>query len=306
MRFAISVTFCIAYGRRIENLGDDFVVANQGIERTFLKFAMPGQLVDSFPFLLHLPRPLQWFRYEVDRQRKYATSVYTDALNTVKKQIAQDTAQKSMATLALQKQREFEMDDHEIAYALSAPWSAGVLTTVATIEVAILAMLHDPSVMRKAQAEIDRVVGRGRIPDFSDIDALPYLQALIKETLRWRPIAPIGFAHCVTEDDVYNGMFIPKGSTVFANISAITSDPKLFPEPEQFKPERFLNTDDPRLTNYTLSFGFGRRVCPGLHIAQQSVFIVLVRMLWAFDMLPALDSDGKPDIPPSDDFTSGI
>ncbi|KAK1227676.1 hypothetical protein PQX77_009301 [Marasmius sp. AFHP31] len=305
-QFAISVVICVAYGRRIERLDDHFVVAYQQVESFFLKLTMPGQIVDLFPFLWYLPRPLQWFRYEVDRQREYATQVFTTALETVKSQIAQDTAQPSMATHALQKQEEFGMNDTEIAYALSAPWSAGVSTTLSSIEVAILAMLHYPDVMRKAQFELDHVVGRTRIPDFRDSDALPYLQAVIKEALRWRPIAPIGFPHAVIQDDEYKGMFIPKGSTVIANIHTITSDPAVFPDPDLFRPERFLESSDPRLTNYNLSFGFGRRICPGMHIAQQSMFIVLARILWAFDIVPVLGTDGKPDIQPSDDFTPGI
>ncbi|KAL0065291.1 hypothetical protein AAF712_007803 [Marasmius tenuissimus] len=333
LRFAISVTICVAYGRRIERLDDNFVVANQQVESFFLKLTMPGQIVDLvrnmsppmsssstpneryhsspssgiYQWLdFQFKRPLQWFRYEVDRQREYATRVFTTALEAVKSQIAQDTAQPSMATHALQKQEEFGMNDTEIAYALSAPWSAGVSTTLAAIEVAILAMLYNPDVMRKAQAELDRAVGRTRIPDFRDFDALPYLQAVIKEALRWRPIAHVGFPHAVIQDDEYKGMFIPKGSTVIANIHTITSDPAVFPDPDLFKPERFLESSDPRLTNYNLSFGFGRRICPGMHIAQQSMFIVLARILGAFDIVPVLGMDGKPDIQPSDDFTPGI
>ncbi len=97
-------------------------------------------------------------------------------------------------------------------------------------------MLHYPAVMKKAQAEIDSVTGPERMPDFKDFDALPYIQAVIKETMRyvffvilsahqyvdtrqrWRCIAPIAVPHAVMSDDVYEGMFIPKGSMVYANI----------------------------------------------------------------------------------------
>ncbi|KAK7044096.1 hypothetical protein VNI00_007812 [Paramarasmius palmivorus] len=288
MRYAISITFCVAYGRRVEELNDPLVIANQRIEQREL---WAGNT------------PLQWFRYKADRDRAFDTRVYMDALNDVKARLKQGIAQPSMATHAIEKQEEFGLNDLETAYALSAPWSAGVATTISAIEVAILAMLHFPSVMRDAQKELDNVIGNSRLPSFADYDSLPYMQALLKETLRWRPIAPTGVAHSVTEDNVYNGMFIPRGSTVYANIYEIVSDPQLFPDPDKFMPERFLNSSDARLANYTVSFGFGRRICPGLHIAQQSMFIIIARMLWAFDVLPLKDGDGNVTIPSSNDFT---
>ena len=83
-------------------------------------------------------------------------------------------------------------------------------------------MLHFPAVMKKAQAEIDKVVGLDRMPDFGDADSdsLPYITACVNETLRWRPVAILGGTpHASTADDVYEGMLIPKGSTIYANFA---------------------------------------------------------------------------------------
>lgn len=81
-------------------------------------------------------------------------------------------------------------------------------------------MLHFPKVMKAAQAEIDKVIGPERMPEYDDFDNLPYIAALVNETLRWRPVAVLGGTpHASTADDVYEGMFIPKGSTVFANLA---------------------------------------------------------------------------------------
>lgn len=75
-----------------------------------------------------------------------------------------------------------------------------------------------PDVQKKAQAEIDEVVGTGRLPGFEDRENLPYTNALVKESLRWHPVGPMGLPHVSTEDDMYEGYFIPKGSLLLANI----------------------------------------------------------------------------------------
>ncbi|KAI9062563.1 cytochrome P450 [Trametes sanguinea] len=305
--FQMSVIFRLAYGRRVRTLQDDIVLENIKAGTMFGKLQVPGKyLVESWPILLWLPYRLQWFRHEVDKHRELNKQLYMSLMNRVREQMANGTAQPSMATLALEKQAEFGLSDLETAYTLAGPWDAGVGTTVAAIEVFLLAMLHFPEIQKKAQEEVDRVVGPSRMPEYSDIESLPYVMALIKEVARWRPVAPTGFPHALTQDDYYNGYYLPKGATVYANIHAIMQDPELFPEPEVFRPERFLNTKHPKLQNFTIHFGFGRRICPGLHIANQSIFTVISRLLWAFDIVPALGPDGRPILPSVDDFTSGL
>ncbi|KAJ6468323.1 cytochrome P450 [Mycena sanguinolenta] len=304
-RFVVSVIFCVGYGRRVKDLSDPVVVKNMQTGEYFVKVHVPGKyIVESWPFLLYLPRFLQWFRWEPERHRKLDTELYMSLMNDVKRQLAENTAQPSMAVHSLAKQDEFGLSDEEIAYALSAPWAAGVGTTVGSIEVFLLAMILFPDVQKKAQAEIDAVVGQGRSPGFEDYEALPYVQALIKEVTRWRCIAPTGVPHSTIQDEVYNGMFIPKGATVYANIYAMTTDPEQFPDPDEFRPERFL--DNPQLRNYSVPFGFGRRLCPGQHVALQTLFISIVRILWAFEILPGSNEKGEVVIPSPDSFTSGL
>ncbi|KAJ7470933.1 cytochrome P450 [Mycena latifolia] len=306
-RFIVSIVFCVAYGRRVATLSDDVVNKNMETDAYFVKVNIPGKfLVESWPVLLYLPRFLQWFRWEPERHRKHDTEFYMSLMDNVKRQIAANTAQPSMAAYSLSKQAELGLTDIDAAYALSAPWAAGVGTTVASIEIFLLAMLLFPTVQKKAQEELDAVVGQSRTPGFEDYDTLPYVQALVKEVTRWRCIAPTGVPHATTADDVYQGMFIPKGATVYANIYAMTTDPELFPSPDEFKPERFLDTSDPRLLNYNIPFGFGRRLCPGQNIALQTLFITVVRILWAFNILPGMDQNGITILPFADDFTSGL
>jgi len=126
----------------------------------------------------------------------------------------------------------------------------------------LLAMARNPKVLKKAQDELDRVVGKDRLPDFSDRENLPYINAIIKEVLRWAPPLPISLPKRVTQDDVYRGYFIPAGATVVENVWAICRDPNIYPDPETFNPDRFLKDGkiDPTVFNpEERVFGAGRR-----------------------------------------------
>lgn len=83
-------------------------------------------------------------------------------------------------------------------------------------------------------------------------------------------------------------------------------DPVMFPEPDTFRPERFLETTDPRLQNFELPFGFGRRICVGMHLGLNSLFINVARILWGYDILPAIDEHGKEVVPDPWNFTDGF
>ena len=125
-----------------------------------------------------------------------------------------------------------------------------------------LAMILNPKVMKKAQEELDRVVGKGELPDFSHKDSLPYIDALVKEVLRWSPPLPIALPNRAMQDDVYRGYLIPKGATVIQNVWGIFRDPKVYPDPEAFNPDRFLEDGkiDPLVPNpEDRAFGAGRR-----------------------------------------------
>lgn len=125
-----------------------------------------------------------------------------------------------------------------------------------------LAMALNPQVMKKAQEELDRVVGKGELPDFSHKHNLPYIDALVKEILRWSPPLPLAVPARAMQDDVYRGYVIPAGATVIQNVWAIFRDPTIYPDPEAFNPDRFLK--DGKINPLVLdpegrAFGAGRR-----------------------------------------------
>lgn len=322
-RFAASVATSLSYGRRVNSMDEWIVKENVAAMEYLTSVNIPGKyLVESWPWLLKLPRPLQWFRREPEAHRQRDIKLYTALLEDVKKRMAEGASQDCLAAQALVKEgfgsgsepmnqkEKVTFSELDVAYTVASPFGAGIETTAGTLATFMLAMLHNPHVAKKAQVELDHVIGQDRVPSFSDKASLPFVQAIVDESLRWRPVAVLGGTpHAVIEDDEYNGMFIPKGSTVFANLSGIMNDPELFPSPEEFIPERFLPSSpmfNADLRPFDLPFGFGRRVCPGMHLARNSLFITISRILWAFEILPTLDENGAAILPDSHNYTDGF
>jgi cytochrome P450 len=140
------------------------------------------------------------------------------------------------------------------------------------------------------------VIGSNRTPNFDDEPHLPYIRALVKEVLRWRPVAVLGGTpHASTEDDWYEGYYIPSGTTILGNTWAINLNEEYYPNPHLFEPMRFLKTAEekgnlkgrahPAKAGHS-SFGWGRRICPGADLAANSLFIALAKSLWAFEIVP--------------------
>ena len=163
-----------------------------------------------------------------------------------------------------------------------------------------LAMVAYPETQARAHAELDAVVGRARLPTFADYPNLPYIRAMVKEALRWRPVGPLGVPHGSTEDDWYEGMFIPKGTICLANIWHMNRDPEFFPKnADRFDPTRYLevNEDIAPGTSYKeqghFSFGFGRRSCVARHMANNTLFINFAVILCTTKLERKKDSSGR-------------
>lgn len=194
------------------------------------------------------------------------------------------------------KTQEVEgLSDEVTAYATGVLHEGGSETSASTLEGFIKAMLLHPDVQAKAREELDRVCP-DRLPTLDDEPQLPYIRAAVKETLRWFPALVIGAPHSVLRDDEYNGFTIPKDATLILNAWAINHDPERYDNPRVFDPARYLDDhtsaaesaasiDVAKRDHFT--FGAGRRVCPGTHVAEHTLFLSIARLLWGFDFSKA-------------------
>ena len=237
--------------------------------------------------------------------------LFWDQCRIVRKKMEEGTAPNCFSAHIWNIREEYNLTDREVAFNTGSLFGGGSDTSIASLQSFILAMVaFGKEVLPKAWEELDRVVGSDRAPTWTDEPNLPYVRAIIKETLRWRPVAVLGGQpHASIKDDYYNGYYIPKGTTMLGNLWAIHSNPADFPQPNQFRPERFL---DESLTHYPQaqghsSFGWGRRVCPRQLVAEQGLFITVSRILWAFKISPAIDGEtGREILVDIDAYTDGF
>ncbi|KAH9987255.1 cytochrome P450 [Russula vinacea] len=262
---------------------------------------MGSYLVDIFPWMNHIPARFAKWKREGLQAFAEGSEMFRGLLNHVKVDLANGGDRPSFCASLIQHPDRGSLSELEMSFLAGQLYSAGADTTATTLSWWMLAMLAFPEVQRRAQAEIDDVVGRDRLPTFADSPRLPYVHAIIKEVLRWRPILPFGIPHAATEEDWYEGMYIPKGTLCISNLWHCNHDRAVFGEDaDEFRPERHLDEHGESLPGHVetyqaghVGFGFGRRICVGKDMAMDSLFIETVRMLWATKLVRARDENGK-------------
>ena len=194
-----------------------------------------------------MPDCLARWKREVKQQAESSSQLLLDLARQVRRRMTDGDAPPSFTKTLWERFDAIpgELTEREIAYATGSLFGAGSDTSSATLMSFMLAMTCFPDVARRAHDELDRIVGRDRMPTWADQPLLPYCCAIITETLRWRPVAVMGGTpHASTRDDYYDGHFIPKGTTVLGNLWAIHHNEKYFLNSHDFVPERYLQPQD--------------------------------------------------------------
>ncbi|TFK32217.1 cytochrome P450 [Crucibulum laeve] len=313
-RLSAAIIMQIAYGHQIVKDDDPYIQIAKDTGYALSSCGPPGSTpVDLLPFLQYMP---SWFpgTYYANQARKLhhiIRRLHEYPFDAVKKQMAEGIAKPSYLSYQLEQLHREAVDTHEVEVddiqgTAGVIYCAGADTTWSTMSIFLLAMVLHPECQIKAQKEIDAVIGSGRLPEFEDRPSMPYVEACLQESYRWHNAVPMGVPHRSLEDDIYNGMFIPKGSIMVANTRGMSLDENVYLEPTKFNPTRYLPKPLGNAEPLPIAqFGFGRRICPGRHLADASLWIAIASILAMFNISKAIGEDGQP-ITPDVAFISGL
>ncbi|EIW84445.1 cytochrome P450 [Coniophora puteana RWD-64-598 SS2] len=274
-----------------------------------LSSAGPIALISALPILKYLPTWIPGPRWaNAANCKRLMDEMINAPFEELLKKMAAGEAGHCVVADALEKFKDttkVENIERSIRNSCGTAYAAGEETTGSTLIVFTLAMVLYPSVQKRAQAEIDRIVGADRLPDLNDRPSLPYVEAVFRETLRWKPVVPLAIPHAAANEDIYDGYLIPKGTVILPNLWAMSRDSTKYPFPDVFDPERFLDADE-NITGDTpnFAFGFGRRICPGRHLASGSVWIAMAQILASFSIEKAKDTSGNT-VEPNPEWATG-
>ncbi|KAJ4499744.1 cytochrome P450 [Lentinula lateritia] len=303
----------VAYGVQVQPKNDpniDAAARMYGVLNTVL---LPGAfLVDTLPILQYIPSWFPGASFKRKARAWYGVRKETvlPPYMQVKQAMINGTANDSFTLRCLTNGENMvdprvdhlSEEEEMIMQTAGTLYEAGADTGKTALRTFILAMTCFPKAQRDAQGEIDCVIGQERLPDYEDIVddsnasvSLPYVRAVVLECFRWQTVVPLAVPHLVDTEDTYRGLHIPKGATILPNVWAILRDEKRYgPTAHTFDPERWLLENDNSATG---GFGFGRRACPGKHMALSTFQINVVSLLHSFDITPPVDVAGNLVMP---------
>ncbi|EIN11182.1 cytochrome P450 [Punctularia strigosozonata HHB-11173 SS5] len=304
-RMSTALYFMTLYGYRIQgdddpyvNLAEEFMAASSVAIRG-------GWLVDFIPALKWVP--FLSFHRKAAEWRAQVPDWVDKPYNELRKYF--ESNQDCLCGAMLNPEGEAKADaktEEHIKWIATSVYGAGSDSSAVALKHFILAMTIYPKVCGLAGAELDAVIGRDRLPCLADRSKLPYVEAVYKEVLRWGTPIPLSVPHRLIQDDVYEDQVLPEGTWCLANIWAILHDDDLYPDPHNFRPERFMEETDATRARMidpeTYVFGFGRRRCPGHNFAHASVWLAIARILACFEISPIGDNEKDVPVPA---FTPG-
>ncbi|KAF8841369.1 cytochrome P450 [Paxillus ammoniavirescens] len=278
-RFSATVTLRVIYGKTTPTYVDDpYILHLQRMVPIVQGALMPGAYkVDKYPFLKYVPG----YTRGLDKWADLEHEQFTNNVRQTKIGLENHTGPHSVAGGLLSKP-EMGMSENEIAYFCGSLVGASFDTTQVAISTILMAAAHFPEIQEIVQAEIDSAVGREIAPSLENWCTLTKLHAFILEALRWRPVNPLGVPHRAAKDVIWNGYCIPANAIVSGNHWCVSRDPEVFPDPERFDINRWIDEDGNLNDLKAYSFGFGRRICPGLNLANRAMFIAVATIMWAF------------------------
>ncbi|CAL1711930.1 unnamed protein product [Somion occarium] len=299
-RMSTSFVLRVIYGYKMASDDDYFVKLGEKGVQIFERACVGAWAVNFFPSLRFLPGwlPGVQFKRTASQWRETLKEWREAPYQFTKSQLAEGEANHSFVADLLEY-RQFLLDDEEyeeaVKFAAVTLYGGGADTFVASMWSFILAMTLHPEIQKKAQAEIDGVTRGERLPDFSDLKFMPFVEAVFQETLRWGCPVTLSLPHFVDVDDEYKGYIIEKKTTIVGSLWHFLNDTSLYQNPERFDPTRFSERNECLASAF--AFSVGRRRCPAAHLAEKTIRLNIARVLATFDIRPPLNAKGDEVMP---------
>ncbi|THV01069.1 cytochrome P450 [Dendrothele bispora CBS 962.96] len=297
-RYSTSVITSIVFGKRFPQYDCPEVEAIfKSVDASAVIFE-PGAHppVDQLPFLNYIPERWASWKRKAKWGNRLARRINFHLLGLCEERIQRGEENGCFLEGVIENQEKYGLTRKMIGYLGGVLLDGGAHTTSAFLQSMILCLIAFPEAQKRAHEELDRVIGEDRALRLEDFDNLPYCQALINETHRFRPVAPHGVPHAVLKEARYRDYVLPQGTVIFVNAWGIYHDPDVYEDPEIFNPGRYLQNEfgtkpgvDVSYFRNNIIFGSGRRMCPGMHVANTSLALNVMNLLWAFEFSPAVD-----------------
>ncbi|KAL5521414.1 hypothetical protein ACEPAG_9340 [Sanghuangporus baumii] len=311
-----SIIIEVVYGHSISGnpVNDTCIVKNERAARISALCGNAGAtVIDIFPFLRFVPAwvPGMGLKRKALEARDAVRTAFSLPFEEAKSKKASGIEAPSILYRLLDEYDDLREMSHEEEMDLKnfagTFYNGGTDTTRTAITMFFLMMVFNQDIQKRAQNEIDSLIGVDRLPLPKDRANLPYIDCILKEVLRFHPPAPLGFPHASIQTDGYCGWTIPARSMIMPNVWHMMRDVNAFPNPEKFDPDRHAIRGDTAADDLVFPvFGFGRRACPGRAFAESIMWTTIANVLAAFDILPSKDPETGEDIYPVPEFESGV
>ncbi|KAI0976323.1 cytochrome P450 [Xylaria arbuscula] len=275
-----------------------------------------GPITNVITILWHLPELINPWKIAERKRHDEQKAWWMERLIQTRRNMAQGLQRSCFAQQYLERghKRSNISGDYEASCVVGMIALVGIFTVVGPLSYWLVSMVNHPKWQCIVQQEIDEAC-QGRMPTLEDAPRLPNLRACIKETMRWRPNVPTGVAHEMEVDDIFRGYYLPKGTRILPLDWAFLRNPVKYPDPDNFRPERWLEPDWPTyqepLTQYPTikgmtSFGWGQRQCLGQTLTQDELIVACAALSWCFNLKPKKDSATGRDIPVPTDKSNSL
>uniref|UniRef100_A0A8C5QNX2 Cytochrome P450 n=1 Tax=Leptobrachium leishanense TaxID=445787 RepID=A0A8C5QNX2_9ANUR len=283
-----NILFAIIFGNRYEYKDETFVRLLGIVQETFYLISSPwGQLHTIFPQIMdYIPGPHQNVTTVSEKLLSFIRERVKISQETLDKASPRHFIDSFLIKMEMEKDNpSSEFNERNLIAAIHNLFVAGTEAVTSTLNHTFLVLLYYPEVQEKLQMEIDRVIGRDRIPIINDRADMPYTDAVMNEVHRFCDLAPFSVPHMVTKDVEFRGYLIPKGTEVYPLLFSVHRDPTKFSTPYKFNPNHFLDENGKFMKNDAMmAFSAGKRICPGESLARMEFFLFLTTILQNFKL----------------------